>query len=142
SLRYRWERTKSEIQIGDYDLATGHRLVFSNAYGQLLSIGNQIPFTQTQLNWRGKYSANESSFLRGALWDYSLAHNTTLLVAFSDLKTDATLTDDSSAVRSIYISGYHRTDNESGKKNQMGEKVFAGVIRHHFSNLEVGIQVA
>ena len=140
SLRYRWEHANSEIQIGDYDLATGHRLVFSSPYGQLLSIGNQIPFTQTQLDWRGKYSANESSFLRGALWDYSLTANTSLLLAFSNLNTDATLTDDSTAVRSIYVSGYHRTENESGKKNQLREKIFAGVVRHQFPTVEIGAQ--
>lgn len=142
ALRYRWERANSEIQIGDYDLATGHRLVFSSAYGHLLSIGNPIPFTQTQLNWRGKYSANESSFLRGALWDYSLTPNTTLLLAFSNLTTGATLTEDSSAVRSIYTAGYYRNENELSKKNQLREKMFAGIIRRHFSAFEIGIQAA
>lgn len=142
SLRYRWVKAKSEIQVGDYDLAIGHRLVFSNSYGQLLSVGNEIPFTQTQLNWRGKFSANENSFLRGILWDYSLTHNTSLLFAFSNRSVDATLTDDSSAVRSIYNSGYHRTQNETSKKNQFTERIYSGVIRHDFSMSQIGIQIA
>lgn len=142
SLRYHWIKAKSEIQIGDYDLAIGHRLVFSGPYGQLLSIGNEIPFTETQLNWRGKFSANENSFLRGVLCDYSLSPKTSLLFAFSNRSVDATLMDDSSAVRSIYNSGYHRTKNEMDKKNQFTERIYASVIKHDFAMSQIGIQIA
>ena len=140
SLRYKSTKAKSEIQLGDYDLETGQRLVFSNSYGQLLSIGNEIPFTQTQLNWRGKFSASENSFMRGILWDYSLATNTLLLFAFSSRGVDATLTDDSSAVRSIYVSGYHRTQNEVDKRNQFNEKIYSGIMKYDFAHGQIGIQ--
>jgi hypothetical protein len=142
SLRYNWVKAKSDIQLGDYDLEAGQRLVFSNSYGQLLSIGNEIPFTQTQINWRGKFSANENSFMRGVLWDYSIAENTSLLFAFSNRDIDATLTNDSSAVRSIYISGYHRTENEVRKKNQFTERIYSGVVKHDFATAQFGILAA
>jgi hypothetical protein len=138
ALKYHWVKGRSEILVGDFNLETGQRLIFSGAYGQVASIGNPIPFTQAPLRWNLKSSVNENAFLRGVLWNFSPFDKTTFLLAYSDRKLDGSLSADSTNIQSIYSTGYHRTNTEILRKNVFSEKILAGMIGKDFSSFQIG----
>ncbi len=142
SLGYHWEAAKSDIQIGDFNIASGQRLVFSEEYGSPMIVNSTLPFRRTTLRWRAKSAVDENAFLRGILWDYSLSENASILLAASRHDLDATLSDDSTFARSFYTSGLHRTENERAKRQRVSEQLIAGIVRRKFSRSQVGLQFA
>lgn len=141
-LSYHWIKARSRILVGDFNLEIGQRLVFSNPYGFPLSVATTYPFTQTPFRWHPKSAVDENAFLRGLLWDFSLTDKTILTVAYSSHALGATFTPDSSAVRSIYSTGYHRTASEINKKHRVNESIFTGGLFNDFGNEQVGLQVS
>jgi len=139
AIKYHWVKSRSEILLGDFNLETGQRLIFSGAYGQVASIGNPIPFTQAPLRWNLKSSVNENAFLRGVLWNFSPLNKTTFLLAYSDRNLDGSLSADSSTIQSIYATGYHRTQGEILRKNVFSEKILCGIIGKDFSSIQLGL---
>ena len=142
SLGYRWDAAKSYLQMGDFNIAVGQRLVFSEEYGSPMIVNSTLPFRRTALRWRAKSAVDENAFLRGVLWDYSLSKNTSVLFAASRHHLDATLSDDSTFVRSFYTSGLHRTVNERAKRQRVSESVIVGIVRRQFAKTQVGLQFA
>ncbi len=142
SLSYRWEPANSYLHIGDYDLETGQRLVFSGAYGAPLVVNSPAPFRRAPLRWQPKSSVDENAFFRGALWEVDLSPGTNLLLAYSRHNLDATLSDDGAIVTSFFSSGLHRTDSEQLKKHRVSETAWMGIIRRQWGEVQTGLQVA
>ena len=141
-LSYHWIKARSRILVGDFNLEIGQGLVFNNPYGFPLSVATTYPFTQTPFRWHPKSAVDENAFLRGLLWDFSLRDRTIITVAYSNHALDATFTPDSSAVQSIYNTGYHRTASEVDKKHRTKESILTGGIFNDFGNEQAGLQVS
>lgn len=141
-LGYHWIKARSRFLVGDFNLEIGQRLLFGNPYGFPLSVATTYPFTQTPFRWHPKRAVDENAFLRGLLWDFSLADRTILTVAYSKHALGATFTPDSTAVQSIYSTGYHRTASEMDKKHRFNESILTGGIFNDFGKEQAGIQVS
>jgi hypothetical protein len=141
-LTYHWRKAKSHVLVGDFNLEVGQRLLFSNPYGFPLSIGTTYPFTQTPFRWRPKSAVDENAFLRGVLWDFAPFESSVFTVSYSRHDIDANLSDDSSFVRSIYSSGYHRTATEESKKKRLSEEIISGGFFKDFITEQAGIQIS
>jgi hypothetical protein len=142
-LSYHWRKAQSRIHVGDFNLEAGQGLLFSNPYGFPLSIGTTYPFTRTPFRWRPKSAVDENAFLRGILWDFAPFEKSAFTLSYSNHDIDANLSDDSSTVRSIYNSGYHRTASEKSKKKRLNEKIITGgFFKDFFSTEQAGIQIS
>ena len=137
-LRLDWKAGHSDILAGDFNLALGHRLVFSSAYGMPVSTGIFLPFSQTLVRERPHLSVNENAFLRGLSYHFRWRGSDVLLVA-SRRSLDARLTGDSSAVQSFYDAGLHRTLSESAKHGVVKETLFGGSVLRRFTGLQAGL---
>lgn len=90
----------------------------------------------------------EYGYLRGAAATFALLsdksrNNLDLTVFYSNVDRDATVSANSSEdgeplFRSIYQSGYHRTDTEQSKKWQLGEQLYGGHLQFGNRKLSVG----
>lgn len=141
-FKYHWRKAKSHIQIGDYNIEAGQRLVFSSTYGSPLVIANAQPFTATPFRWRSKSAVDENAFLRGILWDYSPGAATKITMAYSRHSLDATLSPDSQMVASMYTAGYHRSESEEKKRDLVDERIIAAMLNRSFAKGHAGLLAA
>ncbi len=141
-LSYYWRKAKSHFHLGDFNLEVGQRLMFSPTYGSPLVVASTLPFTVTPFRWHPKSAVDENAFLRGALWNYSPFATANITIAYSNHNLDANLADDSLSVRSLFNSGYHRTESEESKRNLVNEKAFSGILSNSFSFGHIGLQAA
>lgn len=141
-LAYHWIKARSHILVGDFNLETGQKLVFSNPYGTPVALASTQPFIATPLRWTPHLAADETAFLRGILWHGALSSKLALNLLYSRHSLDANLTADSAAVRSFYTSGYHRTRGEAEKRNRVVEQILGGGIIADFVSGQAGVQAA
>ncbi len=137
-LRLSWKGGHSTFLAGDFNLALGHRLVFSGAYGLPVSTGIFLPFSQTLVRERPHLSVNENAFLRGLSYHFQW-RGIEVLLAASRRSLDARLSGDSSAVQSFYDAGLHRTLSESAKQGVVKETLFGGTVLRRFTGLQAGL---
>ncbi len=142
SFRQTWRKAHSDFLIGDFQLDTGQRLVFSSPYGTPLVVDDALPFQQSVFRWRAKTAVEENRFLRGALWEYRFGQNISILAAFSRIKLDARIAENTGWATTLLTSGFHRTAGELAAANQLTETVRSVQLFREFSRGSIGFQVA
>ncbi len=129
--------------LGQYHLQFGQGLTLWSGYGSRLAYGGRVYRYAQGMRPSGAFT--EYGYLQGLGTTLSLGRKWDLSLFYSYVLRDATLprkaATDSTIdwVQSLYNSGYHRTQTEIGKRNQLAERLFGGHLEYHQSNLRVGM---
>lgn len=122
-----------QIALGDYQLGFGQGL----AMNQLFSRGKVNSLNSSFARTQGikKYSSlNESNFLRGLAVEIEFFKiRGTLFLSSKRMDADTT----GNQVKSIYLTGYHRTSYELYKKNTFRQSVIGTELNYTFHKLQV-----
>lgn len=121
----------NKIIGGDYLVEFGQGLAVWSPYA--FSKGSDAVNTAIRSN-RGitSYtSADENQFFRGLAFSGSYA-NSKLAVFYSSKNRDANI--ENNRLLSLPISGYHRTDNELGRKNSVKSNSFGVMLDQNFTD--------
>ncbi len=130
------------VALGDYQVQIGQGLNFWSGY----AFGKTADVTNIKKNAQALKpytSVDENRFLRGAAIDLGYK-NWELTLFGSYKKVDASkiadsLYDDLEFVSSINLTGFHRTNSEIAKKNNLQEMIAGGNLRYQLRNLSLGI---
>ncbi len=131
------------LVLGQYYLQFGQGLTLWTGYGSRTAYGGRIYKYSQGLRPSGAFA--EYGFLQGAATTLTVRQRWNLTLFYSYVNRDATLprgaATDSSIdwVQSIYNSGYHRTQTEVGKKNQLVEQLYGGRIELEESDFKIGL---
>lgn len=118
--------------IGNFYIKSGQGLIFWSPYGFSKGAYPVSSFRRASSGLRGYKSTDENKFLKGAALSIPLAGLKISLFASNTLH-DASLNSDGT-VKSILSSGYHRTDFEKKRKDNISEKLIGGrvVIKNRY----------
>lgn len=129
-----------EVVAGDFVLASGHGLVFSNPYGHSPATVSPWRFSQGDFGIRPYTSVDENFMLHGV--GLSLKHrNLAVCMAASRSKFDARL-DDEGRVNALNLSGYHRWGNEIEDKDALQEDLLALATRYLAGPVDVRLTLS
>lgn len=118
--------------VGHYQVSAGMGLIMNNDYRLTrTALLTSTPHTGTSV--RGHSSKSESNYLQGIAATVSLGRRWDI-TAFASLRyIDATMNDDSTAIRTILTTGYHRTQSEINRHNSSSQRVLGATVA--FSSL-------
>ena len=132
--------------IGKYQLQFGQGATLWSGFAPWMS--DVISLRRYGAGIRPASAFCEYGYLRGAATTIALLPDESrnaldLTVFYSNVDRDATMSavsseDGEPIFRSIYQSGYHRTDTEQSKKWQLGEQLYGGHLQFGNRNLAVG----
>lgn len=128
------------LAIGDYHVQIGQGLnLWTNyAFGKSADIGTLI---RNPICLKPNVSADENRFLRGVAIDFGYK-NMHMLVFSSFKNRDGNVEFDSienqSLLKSIDVTGFHRTIAENEKRNQFKEKIIGANLGYKLRNFEIG----
>lgn len=137
----RWLRT---LAVGDYRIQWGQGLLVWGGFSSgksSLALGNEksgrgiSPYTST----------DENNFLRGVALAFRPFHDLNVELFASYKKTDGniletdSLTAEDMQTATLYLSGYHRNNNECRKKDVLNERTIGGSVRWNHTFAKVGI---
>ncbi|MBR3725023.1 MAG: hypothetical protein IKN11_06515 [Bacteroidales bacterium] len=145
----RWQDGKTQennifvkrVAVGQYHLQFGQGLTLWSGFGPRMTIGTAISRQAQGIRANGAFT--EYGYLQGIASAVALGQHWVVTLFGSYVNRDATLprkadsTNDT--VQSLYNSGYHRTDTEINKRNQLGEYLYGGHIEYRNPNLRIGI---
>lgn len=86
-------------------------------------------------------SADEDGYLRGAAVTLAPRRNVLCDFFFSQKRPDGTLAAGDTAAVSLYEGGYHRNDNECGKKRALKERATGAAVRWNTPFFRAGVHV-
>ncbi len=130
------------VALGDYQVQIGQGLNLWSGYafGKTADVTN----VKKSANSLKPYtSVDETRFLRGAAIEFGYK-NFELTVFGSYKGVDATIINDSLVeeqefVSSINLTGFHRTNSEVARKNQLNEIIAGGNLRYRRRSLQLGV---
>lgn len=101
--------------VGRYRVKLGLGLVANTdfSFGKVASLGT---LARTANSLRPHSSRSEANYLQGAAAEVALSRRLSLTAFFSTRLVDATLNSDSSTVKTLLSSGYHRTESEMSRR--------------------------
>jgi len=118
---------RGRVVAGDFLLATGHGLVFSNPYGYSPSTVDPWRFSQGDFAIKPYTSVEENFGLTGAGLGVSRG-DLDLCIAASRTRYDASL-DEDGRVKALGTSGLHISDHEREGKQTLEEDLFGLALR-------------
>ncbi len=131
------------LALGDYQLQFGQGLVFGAGFNPGKGSETVATIKKSSLGLRPYSSVLESGFFRGA--GITLKQNNFNITTFysrlqqdGNLQSDTTFTDFDEFISSIQETGFHRTRNELGNRNQITEQNVGGNITYKSGALELG----
>ena len=127
------------LVLGKYRVSMGMGLVINNIFGlgKVSMLQNMGRSTSTL---RAHSSRSSDSYLQGAAATVNIAKGLTATGFISYRAMDATLNKDGTAA-TILTSGYHRTETELEKKNNLKNTTFGGNIRYQANGYHAGLNV-
>ena len=130
------------LVIGQYHAQFGQGLTLWSGFGPRAAWETSI-YRNTQ-GIRPSGAFTEYGYLRGAATTIALSQHWSLSLAYSYVDRDATLPrkEKEDTVQSLYNSGYHRTETEIKKRNQLGEHLVGGHLEYRNNNLKIGLSGA
>ena len=119
-----------QFVVGHYYLQFGQGLSLWTGYApwNTTSTSSHLRYAQ---GIRQASATSEWGYLQGAASTLRIRPSLTLTSFYSYNNLDATLSVNDSlgqSVQSIYTSGYHRTENEQSKRNQLTEQLFGASL--------------
>ena len=133
-----WGRLASLV-LGKYRVSMGMGLITNNGFamGKLSSLQNLGRTTNTL---RAHSSRSAADYLQGAGATVTLAKGLSATGFVSYRAMDATLNKDGMAA-TIVTSGYHRTETELEKKDNLKNTSFGGSLRYQGGGFHAGLNV-
>ena len=131
-----WGRLASLV-LGKYRVSMGMGLIANNGFamGKLTSLQNLGRATSTL---RAHSSRSAADYLQGAGATVTLAKGLSVTGFLSYRAMDATLNKDGTAA-TIVTSGYHRTETELEKKNNLKNTTYGGALRYQGGGFHAGL---
>lgn len=138
------ERWYHRIVLGDYRIQWGQGLVAWGGFASgksNVAVGNE----KSGKGFAAYTSTDENRFMRGIAISMNLLPQLSADVFFSQKKTDGnvtaadTLSDEDWLAVSLYESGYHRNNNECGKKHTLKEKATGLSVRWNTAYFRIGM---
>ncbi|MBK7946350.1 MAG: hypothetical protein IPJ85_14055 [Flavobacteriales bacterium] len=138
------------MAIGDYSAQFGQGLTFWSGLGFAAKSSFTMNVKRNAVGLLPYTSVNENLFLRGAAATFGLGKRWDLTVFGSKKRLDANVsaqptgndtldTNIQEVVFSSFIEdGFHRTENELGKKDAIGEQIAGGHLRYRAKNWSIG----
>ena len=133
-----WGRLESLV-LGKYRVSMGMGLIANNGFtmGKLTSLQNLGRSTTTL---RAHSSRGSADYLQGTGATMTIVKGLSLTGFLSYRAMDATLNKDGSAT-TIVTSGYHRTETELEKKDNLRNTTFGGNIRYQQHGIHAGLNI-
>ena len=133
-----WGRLSSLV-LGKYRVSMGMGLIANNSFamGKLSSLQNLGRATNTL---RAHSSRSSSDYLQGIGATVTIAKGLSATGFLSYRAMDATLNKDGTAA-TIVTSGYHRTEKELEKKNNLRNTSYGGTLRYQGGGFHAGLNV-
>ena len=134
------------LVVGQFHAQFGQGLTLWSGFGSRNAFGTGICRHAPGLRPSGAFT--EYGYLRGLGTTLALSPKWDLTLLYSYVSRDATLprnaARDSSInwVQSIYNSGYHRTQTEIAKENQLDEHLLGGHLEYHNTHLRIGLSAS
>ena len=127
------------LVLGKYRVSMGMGLVINNSFslGKVSMLQNMGRSTSTL---RAHSSRSSDGYLQGVAATVRIARGLTATGFVSYRAMDATLKKDGSAA-TIITSGYHRTETELEKKNNLKNTTFGGNIRYQANGYHAGLNM-
>jgi hypothetical protein len=127
-FRYQHPSGKFSLTAGDFYQKSGMGLISWSSFGKTLSLELR-KVSWHDMNWiEVNRSTQENGFYRGCAIESVLTATFALNFFVSSNKIDGTLSEDSSEINTMYVTGLHRTPTEINKKNQLSEKTFGASL--------------
>jgi hypothetical protein len=127
------------LVLGKYRVSMGMGLIINNSFG-LGKVSMLQNLGRSTSSLRAHSSRSSDSYLQGAAATVNIAKGLTATGFVSYRAMDATLNKDSTAA-TILTDGYHRTENEMAKKNNLKNTSFGGNVRYQANGFHAGINV-
>ncbi|MCA5005578.1 ComEA family DNA-binding protein [Sphingobacterium bovistauri] len=127
-----------KIVIGDYSLQIGQGVILWNglSFGKGAWIG---AVARQGIGLRSYSSMNENNFQRGISARLKFKNiEWTPFVAYNQLSGNVEETDSLKLIRTINISGLHRTPTEQSYRNTIGQLVAGSAIKYNYNRLKLG----
>lgn len=126
------------LAVGRYRLRFGQGLAMNTSYtwGKLAWLST---LGRNETDIKAHSSRSEANYLQGAAATVELTKGLELTGFLSWRKIDATLNSDSSTIRTILTSGYHRTESEVDRKNNASQFAGGGHLGFRRLPFNVGI---
>ena len=127
------------LVLGNYRVSMGMGLILNNSFGlgKVSMLQNMGRPTSTL---RAHSSRSSDGYLQGAAATVNIAKGLSATGFVSYRAMDATLNNDGSA-STIVTSGYHRTETELEKKNNLKNTTFGGNVRYQANGYHAGVNV-
>ena len=128
------------LVLGKYRVSMGMGLIINNSFslGKVSVLQNMGRSTSAL---RAHSSRSSDVYLQGAAVTVRIARGLTATGFVSYRAMDATLNKDGVTVSSIVTSGYHRTETELEKKNNLKNTTFGGNVRYQANGYHAGLNV-
>ena len=137
-LQLKAGKVLKNIILGDYHVQIGQGLNCWTSF----AIGKSLELTTSKKNAqviRPHTSTEENRFLRGFASEIAYK-NFSCLIFVSKNQKDASLNSDSSnQISSVLTTGYHRTESELARKDQLKETVLGAYLRYDLGTLHFGL---
>lgn len=118
-ISYKSSGTISGVVLGDYVVEAGQGLVLWRGYDFSKGAGITTGTIRKGRELRSQLSSDENGFLRGAAAKFQLS-NLSTLIFYSQKYLGASI-DSMGEIKSIYTTGYFRTETEISKKAKLKE---------------------
>jgi len=136
-ILYQTPNKNNKLVIGNYRLEFGQGLVFGNPYGARKSSNPIYPVLKPERSLLGYISVDENASLFGVASQICLKIYQ-VVIFLSKSKLDASLSS-SGTVSSLTTTGYHRTESELQKKDQLEENIWgARLLIFPSNNFNIG----
>lgn len=137
-LEKTWERGK--MIVGDFVLASGHGLVFSDAFGESPGAVDSWRFGRGQFGLKPSTSSEENCMFEGLGVSYRWPNLEVCLVG-SRSKFDVCM-DDQGRATSLATSGLHVSDSEIEGEDGLTEVLVAAASRYELGGAQVTVNLA
>ena len=133
-----WWKLESLV-VGKYRVSMGMGLIANNSFamGKLSSLQN---LGRSASTLRAHSSRSAADYLQGVGVTVPLAKGLSVTGFLSYRAMDATLNKDGTAA-TIVTTGYHRTEKELEKKDNLKNTTFGGTVRYHQHGWHAGLNV-
>ena len=127
-----------QLILGSYYFQFGEGLTFSNGFGQQKSSMVSLPFRSVRSCGFSSLSSAEETGLFG-LYSKAELGPANVHLFYSNRNKDAQMTRDYQYITGLDIDGYHRTDAELYKKDQVKEVLYGAAVDYTLlSRLKIG----
>ena len=133
-----WHRLETLV-LGNFRVSMGMGLILNNSFGlgKVSMLQNMGRPTSTL---RAHSSRSSDGYLQGAAATVNITKGLTATGFISYRAMDATLNKDGTAA-TIVTSGYHRTETELEKKNNLKNTTFGGNVRYQANGYHAGFNL-